>query len=211
VNKARKESSMITEVYLDDAKLDFTGVSITSTVGDIVDAVESDLKPMRRFIMELWVDGKNEGASWKDAMAINEPVKRYGELRLFTSGIDNMVLQGIYTVGEYITFILELTLNLTEGLRCGSGEIDNHLGAIIESTGEMVRTMDALYKCGLVYGIDVFKENPLSYYEAILQNMSALKDARLALDNVLLADILEYEFAPLLKKMEGKVFSRGDM
>ncbi|MFQ5479851.1 MAG: hypothetical protein ACE5DW_01070 [Thermodesulfobacteriota bacterium] len=202
---------MITEIYLDDARLDFSGVKVSSTVGDLVDAVESDLKPLRRFIMELWVDGRNEGALWKDASAINKPLKSYGELRLFTSGIDHVVLQGIYTVGEYITFICELAMNMTGALRRGSGEIDNYLGAIIESTGEMVRTMDALYKCGLAYSIDVFKENPLTYYEDILRNMSALKDARLALDNVLLADILEYELTPLLKEMEEKVFSRGDM
>ncbi len=202
---------MITEIYLDETRLDLSGVTRSSTVGDLVDAVESDLKPLRRFIMELWVDGRNEGAAWKDGVAINEPVKRYGELRLFTSDIDHVVLQGIYTAGEYITFICDLALNMTGALRRGSGEIDNHLGAIIESTGEMVRTMDALYRCGLAYGIEVFKENPVEYYESILQNMSALKDARLALDNVLLADILEYEFTPLLKEMEEKVFCRRDM
>lgn len=202
---------MITEVYLDDARLDFSGVTLTSTVGDLVKAVESDLRPLRRFIMELWVDGRNEGVGWKDAVAINEPVKSYGELRLFTSGIDPVVLQGIYTVGEYCDFICGLALKMTDALRCGSVEIDNYLGAIIESTGEMVKTMDSLYKCGLAYEIDVFKENPVQYYESILRNMSALKEARLALDNVLLADILEYEFTPLLKEMEEKVFSRRDM
>jgi len=202
---------MNTEVYLDEARLDFSGLSRSSTVGEIVEAVETDLRPLRRFIMELWVDGKNEGLEWKDGVVINEPVKSYGELRLFTSGIDPVVLQGIYTVGEYNTFICDLTQKMTDALRRGSGEVDNYLGAIIESIGEMVKTMDSLYKCGLAYGIDVFKENPVSYYEAILSNMGAMKDARLALDNILLADILEYEFAPLLKRMEDKVFSRKDM
>ncbi len=202
---------MITEVYLDETKLDFSGLSLSSTVGDIVEVVETDLRPLRRFIMELWVDGKNEGLAWKDGVVINEPVKSYGELRLFTSDIDPVVLQGIYTVGEYNDFICELTRKMTDALRCGFGEVDNYLGAIIESIGEMVKTMDSLYKCGLAYGIEVFKENPVAYYEAILNNMTALKDARLALDNILLADILEYEFTPLLREMEDKVFSRKDM
>ncbi len=201
----------MTDVYLDDARLELGGVNRASTVGDIITAVEADLKPYRRFVQELWVDGRNEGTGWKDALAINEPAERYGELKLFTADIDPVVLKGIYTVSEYIAFICGLINDTAATLRRGAGEVDNLLGAIIESTGEVIKTMDSLYRCGLSYGMDIFRENPIAFYEAILKNMSGLKDARISRDNVLLADILEYELAPLLIKMEETVFYRKDM
>jgi len=201
----------MTDVYLDETMLEIGGVSKTSTVGDVIEAVEADLRPYRRFIQELWVDGSNTGVGWKDANAIKEPVDKYDELKLFTGDVDPVVLKGIYTVREYVDFIGELINDTSSALRRGAGEVDNLLGAIIESTGEVVKTMDSLYRCGLSYGIEIFKENPITSYEAILRNMSCLKDARLSRDNILLADILEYELAPLLTNMEEKVFYQKNM
>ncbi len=201
----------MTEVYLDETKLELGGVNRASTVGDIIEAVEADLKPYRRFIQELWVDGTNKGLGWKDATAIKEPAVRYEELKLFTGDVDPIVLKGIDTVSEYIVFICDLIEETSGKLRRGAAEVDNFLGAIIESTGEVIKTMDSLYRCGLSYGMDIFRENPITCYEAILSNMSALKDARLSRDNILLADILEYELAHLLNNMEEKVFYRKDM
>ncbi len=201
----------MTEVYLDDARLDVTGLGPASTIGDIIEAVETDLRPCRRFIQELWVDGTNRGEGWKEAEALGEPVRGLSEVRLVTEAVDQLVLKGIYTVGEYIDFIRGLIRTASLSLRQGSMEVDGLLASIIESTGEVVKTMDSLYRCGLSYGIDVFRDNPGAYYEGILGNVSGLRDARLSRDSVLLADILEYELGPLLGEMMEKVFYRKDM
>ncbi len=206
----RPERSPMTEVYLDDSKLELTGLGPRSTLGEIVEAVETDLRPYRRFIQELWVDGINRGAGWKEASELVEPLQDYSEVRLVTEGVDQLVLKGIYTVKEYISFIGGLIERASNELRRGSWKVDNLLGSIIESTGEVVRTMDSLYRCGLSYGIDIFRQNPCAYYESILNEMSALRDARLGRDNVLLADILEYELGPLLGEMMERVFYRKD-
>ncbi len=206
-----KKEPLMTEVYLDDARLELTGIGPASTLGDIVEAVETDLRPYRRFVQELWVDGTNRGHGWKQADDLVEPVQNCSEVRLVTEAVDQLVLKGIYTVNEYILFICDLIEKTSESLRCGSWKVDNLLSSIIESTGEVVRTMDSLYRCGLSYGIDIFRDNPGAYYESILKHMSGLRDARLARDNVLLADILEYELGPLLKEMMEKVFYRKDI
>lgn len=207
----KKRAAVITEVYLDGIRFNFSGAHMGSTIGDLICAVEAHIAPRRRFIMELWLDGRNKGLLWQESVDIEAPLKRCRELRLVTAAIDSLVLQGIYTVCEYNDFICDLSAKLRDALRRKTGETDSFLGAIIESTGEMVKAMDLLYKCGLAYEVKVFQENPIKYYKAILINLSELKDARLSLDNVLLADILEYELTPLLKKMEAKVFSRRDM
>jgi len=201
----------MTDIYLDDTRLEIGGADAASTIGDIIAAVEEDLKPFRRFIQELWLDGSNTGLGWKDTVAVNEPFELYEELKLFSGDVDPIVLKGIYTVGEYIVFICDLINDTSSALRRGAGEVDNLLGAIIESTGEVIKTMDSLYRCGLSYEMDIFRENPISCYEAILRNMSGLKDARLSRDNILLADILQYELGPLLIQMEEKVFYRKDI
>jgi len=201
----------MTDIYLDDTRLEIGGADAASTIGDIIAAVEEDLKPFRRFIQELWLDGSNTGLGWKDTVAVNEPFELYEELKLFSGDVDPIVLKGIYTVGEYIVFICDLINDTSSALRRGAGEVDNLLGAIIESTGEVIKTMDSLYRCGLSYEKDIFRENPISCYEAILRNMSGLKDARLSRDNILLADILQYELGPLLIQMEEKVFYRKDI
>jgi len=201
----------MTDVYLDETRLELGGLSRSSTVGDIITAVEADLKPHRLFIQELWVDGKNKGMGWKDALAVREPLGSYDEVKLFTGDIEPVVLKAIYTVREYIAFIEGLIEKASETLRRGSGDVDNLLGAIIDSTAEVVKTMDSLYRCGISFDIDIFRENPIASYEAILRNMSGLQEARLSRDNILLADILEYELGPLLRQMEERVFYRKDM
>ncbi len=201
----------MTEVYLDDARLELTGLGPASTIGDVINAVETDLRPLRRFIQELWVDGDRRGYAWKEAVELCEPVINVGELRLFTEGVDHLVLKGIYTVNEYIAFIEGLLESASDSLRRGSFKVDKTLASIIESTGEVVKTMDSLYKCGLSYGMDVFRHDPGEYYEKILRNLSGLRDARISRDNILLADMLEYELGPLLRDMMEKVFYRKDM
>jgi len=201
----------MTDVYLDETRLELGGVSPASTVGDVVEAVEADLKPFRRFVQELWVDGTNKGESWMEAVAINEPVEMFDEVKLFTGDIAPLILRGICTVSEYIEFISELIEQTSKILRRGGVDVDKRLGAIIESTGEVIKTMDSLYRSGISYDIDIFRENPIESYEAILKSISGLRDARISCDYALLADMLEHELAPTLTEMEEKVFHRKDM
>lgn len=194
------------DLYLDEEKLDFEDPGQKSTIGDLVATVEKELVELRRFVMEVWVDGEKLG-DWRVSPMLKSPVSVHGDFRLITASVETVALEGVDMVQEYIKVIKEsISACVQESRARGSGQ--SHFTNIFEGLIDVVKTMDALTRGGGRYGIDLFRENPANYYKHLLKYLDILSDAKGSGDTVLLADVLEYELKPVLEEMEEKIFYR---
>ncbi|MBI1911701.1 MAG: hypothetical protein HYS21_06830 [Deltaproteobacteria bacterium] len=195
------------EVYLDGSKIDFEDSGKNLTIGELIVSLESELIRHRRFVLELWVDGEKLD-NWRESLFLKKPVSSHGDFKLNTASVDAIALEGIDIVQEYLRVIKSNITVCVRDLRIGNIG-DTELSPIFEGLIEVVKTLDALTQGGGRYGIDLFKENPGVFYQPLLKNMEALKNAKDSGDAVLAADILEYELHPLIEEIEEKVFHKG--
>ncbi len=195
----------MTDIYLDGTLLDYEDVDRDSTIGDLVQAVEKELKPMRSFVFELWVDGeKIEG--WRDREIMDNSIYKYREIRLVTTTVDTIAMEGLNIVQEYINLIKRKISGVVKELRSGNIDVEKDISTIFEGLNEIVKTMNSLIEGGTRYGIKIFKENPAPYYAPILEYMEKLRNAFSCGDTVLMADLLEYELLAHLESMERRIF-----
>lgn len=193
------------EVYLDGIKLDFEDRSRSSTVGELVDAIESDLTGLRRFVMELWIDGQ-ELREWRGDTVLKKPISGFSDFNLRTASMEEVALEGLSLAQEYIKVTKDSICACSQDIRIGKPGTDAGYASIFESLVEIVKTIDALARGGERYGMDLFKENPSAYYSPILKCLEAMRDARESGDSVTLADLLEYELLPFLEEMDENLF-----
>lgn len=193
------------DVYLDDVKLDFEDRGSGSTIGELIEAVERDLTGHRRFVMELWVDGERQ-PEWRGSQMLKRPLSTHSDFKLKTASMEEVALEGLDLVQEYIRVTRENIALCAGDIRVGAKTADAVFASIFDSLVEIVKTIDALARGGEKYRMDLFKENPASYFSPIIRCLEALKDAKEAGDTVTVADILEYELQPFLEEMEEKLF-----
>ncbi|MBI5237621.1 MAG: hypothetical protein HY887_04280 [Deltaproteobacteria bacterium] len=196
----------MTDVFIDDMKLDFEDTGNDAAVGELITAVEKEIKGLRRFIKEVSAD--NESLSGRGAFS-KQRVSGYKEIRIKTMPFDQFALESHETLHEYVRHITDNIKSCISVVR-GKGSYEGAFTNIFEGLIEVTRTMESLSTGSRAYDIEIFKEDPALYYEEILRNIEALKGARDADDTVLLADILEYETIPLLERVEEKLFGRMD-
>ncbi|MBI5811026.1 MAG: hypothetical protein HZB21_07565 [Deltaproteobacteria bacterium] len=196
----------MTDVFIDDMKLDFEDTENDVTVGELISAIEKDIKAARRFIRDVSADG--ESLSGTGAFS-KYKVSGYKEIRIKTTPFGQFALESHETIHEYVRHITDSIKSCISVVR-GKGSYEDAFTNIFEGLIEITKTMDALSTGSRAYNIEIFKDDPARYYEEILKNIEALKGARDADDTVLLADILEYETIPLLERMEEKLFGRMD-
>ncbi|MBI5643158.1 MAG: hypothetical protein HY954_06755 [Deltaproteobacteria bacterium] len=194
-------------VHLDDIKVEFEDKEKSATVGELVDALEKELMSIKRFIMEISIDGEDV-PEWRGSAAMSKKISVHGEIRLKTASIEDMASVGLETVKEYINVIKDNMDACVRDLRVGSEKTaDTAFLSIFEGVVEVVKTMDALSHGTARYKMDLFKKNPLEYYVALHQKLETIKNIKLSGDTVLLADVLEYELKPLLEEIEENIFN----
>lgn len=196
----------MTQVYLDGIRLDFEDKGNDSTIGELIDAVERDLTGNRRFVMELWVDGERL-SEWRGSKVLKRPISGYEDFKLNTASMEEVALEGLDLVQEYIRVTRDNVPLCVGELRVGgSTRADSAFASIFDGLVEILRTMDALARGGEKYNMDLFMENPASYFNAIMRCLEEMKQAKENGDSVLLADLLEYELQPFLEAMEERIF-----
>lgn len=196
---------MVPHVYLDGIMLDFEDKGNGSTIGELIEAVENDLTGARRFVMELWVDGERL-PEWRGSTVLKRPLAVYNDFKLKTASMEEVALEGLDLLQEYIRVTRENIPLCVSDLRIGGSRSDASFSAIFDGLVEIVKTMDALARGGEKYNMDLFKENPAIFYNAILRCLEGMRQAREGGDTVTLADLLEYEVLPFAEEMEERLF-----
>lgn len=197
------------EVYLDGARIDYVDTRNDATIGELVSAIEEEMRDLRRFVLELWIDGQKLDDSVKGEL-LKQPINSFTDVEFKTVSIESLALEGVDMVQEYINVIKDNIDDCAEGIRVGGPNTDVLLASILEGIVEIVKTTDALIKGVENYKIDLFRENPTNYYKPLMNFLEDLVEALNGSDSVLLADTLEYELKPFLAHMEEALFFRAD-
>ncbi|MBE7414792.1 MAG: hypothetical protein HS130_06030 [Deltaproteobacteria bacterium] len=195
----------MTEVYLDDTRLDFEDRGRSSTIGELIDAVEKDLTSHRRFVMELWVDGERL-SGWRGSEVMKKPLSVHRGFVLKTASMEEVALEGLDLAQEYLRVTGDNIRLCISDLRTGNTRADASFSSVFDGLVEVVRTIDALVKGGEKYNMDLFNVNPASYFGPIVNFLEDMKEARESGDHVALADLMEYELSPFVGEMEEKLF-----
>lgn len=204
MNKIQGETQMA-EVYLDGVRLEFEDRGSRSTIKELIDAIEKDLTGLRRFVMELWIDGEML-QEWRGSTVLNRPLSIYSDFNLKTASMEEVALEGLDLVQEYLKVTRENLDACISELRVGSGNSDALMSSVFDGFVEIVKTVDALARGGEKYRMDLFRESPAHYFNPVIRGLEALRDARDSRDTVAAADVLEYELRPLLVEMDEHLF-----
>ncbi len=195
----------MTEVYLDDTKLDYEDTEKDSTVGDLVAEIEKELKEHRRFIFELRIDGTVR-EDWRESALLEEKLINFSELRVTSISVESVALEGIDVLRQSFKLIAENIVECVQSVR-QSGNLDNSLlASVSERLTEAVKTLNELRKGAVGYDMKLFRQDPANFYKPVLDCLEAMGSARESGDSVLLADVLEHELAPLVGEILSGLF-----
>ena len=195
----------MTEVYLDGVRLEFEDSGSGSTIKELIETIENDLSGLRRFVMELWIDGEML-QEWRGSRVLNRPISIYSDYKLKTASMEEVALEGLDLVQEYMKVTRENIDACVNDLRVGNGRADAVMSSVFDGFVEIVKTIDALARGGERYRMDLFRDNPAAYFNPVIRGLEELREASDGRDSITAADILEYELKPLLEEMEGNLF-----
>lgn len=196
----RQEDVMMTSVYIDGMSLDFEDREGNSTLGDLVGAIEQEIKPIRRYVDGVCVDGEPL-ADWRVPQGLGKPLVGFGEVKLRTASFDEVASEGVHTLREYSAVIRKNSEACANSLRMG-GPAGAEFASIVEGVIEVVKTIEMLARGGRAYGVAIFNQDPSHCCSALLGSLEALREAGAKTDSVLMADILEYELTGALAEVE---------
>ncbi|MDP2689844.1 MAG: hypothetical protein Q8P48_07000 [Deltaproteobacteria bacterium] len=189
----------MTDVYIDGIRLDFEDTAGDSTLGDLVLEVEKELKGIRRYVNLLSIDGESI-EDWR-AVVLKKAIHASAEVKLQTASFDEVALEGLDTLREYAAVIKENISSCVSSLRRGSPAGDG-FSSVVEGVVEVVKTVDGLLRGGGMYGVALFRKDPDGCCASMIGVLESLKEAGQSRDSVTMADIIEYELAPLVKELE---------
>jgi len=193
----------MTEVYLDDIRLDFEDTDGTATLADLTGGVEEQLKGLKRLIIEVDADGEVH-TDWKERDLLSRRLKDFSVLRLKTVSTDTVVLQGLSTVREYIDMVGEAISGGVDDIRLGRSGTAETLSATFDGLLEIVRTLEAIARGGGGQG-GIPAGDLAGICAPLIGHMEELSGARASGDSVLVADLLEYEIAPFLDELRERL------
>ncbi len=195
----------MTDIYLDDSKVEFEDTEHDTTVEKLVFVLEEQLREHRRFICALSLDG-DEFDSWRDDPVSKRLILEFNELKLTSATVERIVLEGVDVLENYLRVVLENIDKCVDGVRLGGASVDVSVVVIVDGMTEIVKTMHELFSGGKKFDISIFRQDPSAYYKSILDCLETVKEARDSTDNVLLADVLEYELKPLVEEILKSLF-----
>ncbi len=193
------------KIYLDDMELNFDDRGNNSTIGELVRAIEGEMAPQRRFIHQMWIEGRKM-EMWREEKVLQQPISAYEELRLVSADYEVLFAEAICIIKEYMAAVKENIDSISKKIRVGYVGTDQYLSAIFTHINEIVRTISALKRNKVLHHTELFKEDPEQFYPELLRIMEELKEIFEQKDIVLLADTFEYELLPFLDKMGSAIF-----
>lgn len=193
------------DIYLNGVRLDFEDTGNDSTVGDLVTAVEKDLRGSKACITSVSIDGAPVGDFRLDP-ALQRGLSEFSEVRLFAATFEASALEGINVLKEYIKVTGENIASCVHEIRLGDAG-EEGFNSVLQALVEIIKTMNALFMWDSKHRLSIFKENPEQYYSLLLKRLESVNAARDTGDTVSIADILEYEIAPVLEGMKKGLFN----
>ncbi|OGQ05038.1 MAG: hypothetical protein A2W38_03475 [Deltaproteobacteria bacterium RBG_19FT_COMBO_58_16] len=195
---------MMTSVYIDGMGLDFEDSDGNSTLGDLVGAIENDIKGIRRYVDGVCVDGEPL-TGWRAPQGLRRPLVGLGEVKLQTASFDEVAADGVNTLREYTAVIKQNIEACASSLRRG-GPAGPEFSSVVEGVIEVVKTIEMLARGGGAYGVALFSQDPAPCCSSLLDSLEALREAACTADSVSMADILEYELTGALAEVERITF-----
>jgi len=204
------EDSLLTRIFLDEMLIDYTDTENDAVVGDLVGAIEAELKSQKRIVSGLKIESEPL-LHWRSEDFMARKLSDFKELSFISEGFDEFAAAAVGTLQEYIKVMVENTGASVAVIRRGGGLKPELLVSIFEGLVQIMATIDELSRGMAVMGIRTFKEDPLAYYAPLLEQMEELEQARSRGDSLVVADILEYEILPILADMDDKLFHSGQV
>ncbi len=203
-----RREPVLTLIFLDETLIDYTDTENNAVVGDLVGAIEQEMKSQKRIVSELKVDSEPY-LHWRSDDFMARKLSEFKELKFTSSSFDEFVASAVGTLQEYIKVMMENTGASVAVIRRGSGLQPQLLVSILDGLVQIMATIDELSRGMAVMGVKTFKEDPLIYYTPLLKHMEELEQARSLGDSLVVADVLEYEILPMLEDMDLKLFHSG--
>lgn len=192
----------MTELYIDDNIIEYEDTDNNSTIGDFIREVEGQLSGVKQLIVAIEVDGDvQEDLYSKELLDI--PVADRKEIRLSTAPLKALLEVGINTCNEYIVHIKGAIVVIVDALRAGKNdEVFKLLPGLFESLNEVIKTLAVINANVVRYNLEIFKDSPTSYYDALVVHLGELLSAKDSDDLILVGDLLDYEILPIVDALE---------
>ncbi len=199
----------MTEIYLNETKLDFTDKDKNANISDLIKELEKELHKQKQIISSVEIDGIKI-SEWHSKEIGESLLSEKNLIKIQTTTMNEFFLSSLEHSREYLDVIKTNTGNIVKWLRSGAEEFGQFiLAKMLDDINEWIKTVSSLNKMAVSEGISLFKEDPSKYYSLILKNMEEIKNAQDNQDMVLLGDILEYEVVPLLEKIGNEMFKES--
>lgn len=196
----------MTEIYLDETKLDFTDEDKKATVFDLINSLENELHKEKHLVAAVEMDGSLV-PDWHSKEVADALLSEKKVIKIFTSAMNEFFLSSTEHAKGYMNVIKSNIADIVRLLRSGSEDHAHFmLSKTLDDIRQWIKTVDAINKGAMSDNITLFKQDPSKYYSRILKNMEEIKKAQENQDMVLLGDILEYEVMPLLEEIEKEMF-----
>ncbi len=196
----------MTEIYLDETKLDFTDEDKKATISDLIKELEKELHKSKQLVTSIEMDGSLV-PDWHSKEVADALLSEKKVIKISTSAMNEFFLSSIEHSKEYLNVIKTNIENIVKLLRSGNEEHAHiMLAKTLDDLRQWIKTIDAVKRGAASGGIILFKQDPAKYYSLLLKNMEEIKKAQDNQDMVLLGDLLEYEIMPLLENIEKEMF-----
>lgn len=198
----------MTDLYIDDNKIEYEDTEDNSTIGDFVKEVEGQLFDVKQLIVGIEVDGSHADDIHSPEL-LESPVGDHKEVRLSTVPLKLLLDEGIKVCNQYIPHIKGAISVIIEVLRAGKSDEATKLTAgLFDALNEFVKTLAVINSNVIRFNLPLFKESPTEYYEGLIDHLSEMLKARDSGDIILVGDLLDYEIMPIILSLE-KVLSES--
>lgn len=197
----------MTEVFLNDDKLELEDKQGNSTVGNLISAVEVELAAIDHIILDLKADGESK-LEWRVPEFLDSSLGDLSELRIMTAPFDALMIQGLTTCRDFVDHLKDTLGDAVAKIREGREEEGfESLAEFFSATSSLIETINALYSASEQKGKALLSEPPVKYFEQLAKQLDELQQAQQLKDMVLVADLLEYEFLPIFDSIHTLILS----
>ncbi|MEP0814738.1 MAG: hypothetical protein HRF49_08760 [bacterium] len=200
------------KAYCNYCEIDLSASGV-ETFGDLVVYLTANVVPPGEVIYRLVVDGREIDETEEGKLA-KEPLSGFELVETYTRNAVDISLEGLATACELVPSIREDALEAGGELR--TGNMDRGYGLVADLIPFLGWYLDLLTAIDRIFvrpGDDFLTRDfagmgairSFELLEAMKEQLAALSQAQQYRDHAAVADILEYEIAPILEVWETEV------
>ncbi len=193
-----------TSVYLDDQPFAADGLESGATVQRLIDAARSRLDGSGRLLITLRCNDVEVSPAELEK-TLSQPVSDFGRLDLLSEEPKPIVLDILNQSRQALSESFALAREATEALSSGDGA--TAMGRLVDSVDCWSQVHEAVTNGGRLLNVDFdavrVGDRPMSeWLDDLVKSLRNLKGALEVRDNVMLRDMLKYEFDETLRGWE---------